>query len=212
MTALIIILVVLFIILWPRVIKRFYHRPAPPIVRHFLDSRLRRWMQPTPKLMERSGISPGMTVLDLGCGSGAFTIPVARAVGEQGKVYAFDIQPAMLRQIERKLSKAENQDIRNIELKQGSAYELPFTDGSLDIVCMVTVLEEIPDRGKALREVSRVLKPGGILAVTELFIDPDYPLRATTIRQCQDAGFVLEASAGNWWNYTVRLRKPTEKG
>ena len=159
------------------------------------------------KLIKRSGIKPGMTVMDLGCGSGAFTPFVARAVGEQSKVYAVDIQPAMLKQLERKLPETENQDISNIELKQVSAYDLPFEDESLDLVYMVTVLQEILDRGKVLREIKRVLKPGGILAVTEFLPDPDYPLRSTTIKICQREGFILDGNLGNLWNYTVRFRR-----
>ena len=150
-----------------------------------------------------------MTVIDLGCGSGTFTTFVARIVGEQGKVYAIDIQPAMLKQLERKLSKADNQDLRNIELKQASAYELPFEDKSIDLVYMITVLPEIPDRGRALREISRVLKPGGILAVTEFLPDPDYPWRSTVIKIGQREGFALDDNQGNLWNYTVRFRKPS---
>ncbi len=165
-------------------------------------------MQPADKLIERSGIKPGMTLMDLGCGSGAFTTFVARAVGEQGKVYAVDIQPAMLRQLEHKLARAENQSIKNVKMKQSSAYELPFEDRALDLVYMVTVLQEIPDRGRALREIRRILKPGGILAVTEFLPDPDYPLRSTTIKICQREGFVLNANLGNLWNYTARFKKP----
>jgi len=146
--------------------------------------------------------------MELGCGSGAFTLFVARAVGEEGKVYAVDIQPAMLKQLERKLARAENQDIKNVELKQAGAYHLPFEDGALDLVYMVTVLQEIPDRARALREIRRVLKPGGILAVTEFLPDPDYPLRSTTIKICQREGFVLSDNLGNFWNYTVRFMKP----
>jgi len=192
-----------------RIIRKLYHFPAPAFIGRFLDSNVRRWLQPPDKIIERSGIKPGMTVLDLGCGSGAFTTFVAKAVGEHGKVYAVDIQPAMLRQLERKLARSENRDITNIELKQASAYNLPFEDGSLDLVYMVTVLQEIPDRGRALREVRRVLKPGGILAVTEFLPDPDYPLRSTTIRLCQREGFVLDDNSGNLWNYTVRFKKPS---
>ncbi|MFC2065763.1 class I SAM-dependent methyltransferase [Chloroflexota bacterium] len=190
-----------------RVVRKLHPHPAPAFIGRFLDSGFRRWLQPPDKVIERSGIKQGMTVMELGCGSGAFTTFVARVVGEQGKVYAVDIQPAMLRQLERKLSRPENQDITNIELRQSSAYDLPFEDESLDLVYMITVLPEIPDPGKALREVRRVLKPGGILAITELLPDPDYPLRSTTVKLCQREGFILDASMGNLWNYTVRLRK-----
>jgi len=212
MTALKVILIVLGAILFLylallRIIKKFYHRPAPAFIGRALDSSFRRWLQPPHKVIERSGIELGMTVLDLGCGSGAFTPFVARAVGERGKVYAVDIQQAMLQQLERKLAKAENQEIRNIELKRASAYDLPFEDGTLDLVYMVAVLQEIPDRGRALREIKRVLKPGGILAVTEILPDPDYPLRSTTVKICQREGFVLDNNLGNLWNYTVRFKK-----
>ena len=191
-----------------RIIRKSYRVPAPAFIGRFLDSNLRRWAQPPAKLIERCGIMPGMRIMDLGCGSGAFTTFVARAVGEEGKVYAVDIQPAMLKQLERKLARPENRDIRNIELKQADAYNLPFEDESLDLVYMVTALPEIPDRARALREIKRVLKPGGILAVTELLPDLDYPLRSTAVRLGQSEGFVLDDSQGNLWNYTVRFRKP----
>ncbi|MBI2832529.1 MAG: class I SAM-dependent methyltransferase [Chloroflexi bacterium] len=164
-------------------------------------------MQPPDKIIERSGIKPGMTVLDLGCGSGAFTIPVARAVGEQGKVIAVDIQRAMLRQLKRKLAKAKNHDIKNIEVRHDSAYNLPMADGTVDLALMVTSLPEMAERERALREVRRVLKPGGILAVSEMIIDPDFPWRSTTIKLCEGEGFVVEESLGKWWSYTVRFRR-----
>ncbi len=212
MTALKIIGIILgAVFLWQvliRVIKHFYHCPAPAFIGRFLDSRWRRWLQSPDKIIERSGIKAGMTVVDLGCGSGAFTTSVARVVGREGKVYAVDIQPAMLKQLERKLSKAENQDIKNIELKQASAYELPFGDNSVDLVYMITVLPEIPDRDRTLREVKRVLKAGGILAVTEFLPDPDYPLPSTTIKMGRDAGFTVADNLGNLWSYTVRFKKP----
>ena len=212
MTALKVTLIVFgAFLLWQaliRTIRKLYHFPAPAFIGRFLDSDFRRWVQPPDKLIERSGIKPGMMVIDLGCGSGAFTPFVARVVGESGKVYAVDIQPEMLRQLERKLTKVENQDITNIELKQASAYELPFADESIDLVYMVTVLMEIPDRFRALREIRRVLKPGGTLAVTEFLPDPDYPWRSTVIKTCQREGFVLDASLGNLWNYTVRFKRP----
>ena len=215
MTALKIILIVLgAILLWlalVRVFRKLYQFPAPAFIGRFLDSDVRRRLQPPDKIIERSRIKQGMTVIDLGCGSGAFTPFVARAVGERGKVYAVDIQPAMLQQLEHKLAKAENQDIKNIELKQANAYDLPFEENSIDLVYMVTVLPEIPDRGRALREVRRVLKPGGILAITELLPDPDYPLRSTTTKLCQGEGFVLDDNLGNLWNYTVRFKKPLYK-
>ena len=198
-------------ILWlgvAKVIKKLVRFPAPAFIGRLLDSGYRRKIQPPARLIERSGIKQGMHVLDLGCGSGAFTPFIARAVGEEGKVYALDIQPDMLKQLENKLSKPENQDIRNIKLIEGSAYELPFEESSLDLVNMVTVLQEIPDKNRALQEIRRVLKPNGVLAVSELFPDPDYPWKSTTIKLGTEAGFVVDEISGNFFNYTVRFKKP----
>jgi ubiquinone/menaquinone biosynthesis C-methylase UbiE len=198
----------ILILLLLRLVRKSTNFPAPAVIGRALDSDFRRFFQPSRTIVERSGIAPGMTVMELGCGSGAYTTYMARAVGEQGKLYAVDIQPAMLRQLERKLARTENQDIRNVELKEASAYELPFADDFFDLVYMVTVLMEIPDKGRALREVKRVLRPGGILAVTEFFPDPDYPFRSTVIKLGRREGFLLDDTLGNFWNYTVRFKKP----
>jgi len=190
-----------------RIFRKLFHFPAPAFIGYFLDSNHRRRLQPPDKLIERSGITRGMKVLEIGCGSGAFITFVARAVGQSGEVYALDIQLAMLKQLENKLAKPENNDIQNIRIVNGNAYNLPFDDNSFDLVYMVTVLPEIPDRNKALQEVLRVLKPGGILAITEFLPDPDYPLKSTTVKILINAGFVIESVKGNLWNYTVKSKK-----
>lgn len=190
-----------------RIFRKLLHFPAPAFIGPLLDSNYRRALQPPDKLIQRSGIKEGMQVLEIGCGSGAFTTFVARKVGPKGQVYALDIQPSMLEQLKAKLSKPENQDIKNIQLVNSSAYDLPFEDNFFDLVYIVTVLQEIPDKSKALREVRRVLKPGEILAVTELLPDPDYPLKSTTVKLCQKEGFVLDEVLGNLWNYTARFKK-----
>jgi ubiquinone/menaquinone biosynthesis C-methylase UbiE len=217
-TWLLIIIIVLgsilgFVFLWlsvAKIVRKLVHFPAPAWTGWFLDSGFRRWMQPPERIIKRSAIKPGMRVLELGCGSGSYTTFAARVVGPKGRVYALDIQRKMLDQLQRKLVKPENRDIRNIELIQASAYELPFEDASFDLIYMITVLPEIPDPHKALLESKRVLKPGGILAVTEFFPDPDYPLKRTTIRQAVSAGFREDEVMGSFWNYTARFIKPVE--
>jgi ubiquinone/menaquinone biosynthesis C-methylase UbiE len=206
----VIIVIVAFPVLWltlAKLIRKLIHFPAPSFIGRLLDSNYRRKIQPPHKIVQRSGIKEGMNVLEVGCGSGAFTTFVARAVGEKGKVYALDIQPNMLKQLENKLAKPENKDIQNIKLIEGNAYELPFDNNSLDGAYMITVLQEIPDRDRALQQIKRVLKPGGIFAVTELFPDPNYPWKSTTVKLGNKAGFVIDAVSGNFWNYTVRFKK-----
>ena len=191
-----------------RVFRKLYHFPAPAFMGRFLDSNFRRSLQPADKVVKRSGIKEGMRVLEVGCGNGAFTTFLAKAVGEKGRVYALDIKPKMLVQLENKLSKSENKDIRNVELIKSNAYNLQFENEFFDLACMITVPQEIPDRMRALQEIKRVLRTGGILAVTEFLPDPDYPLKSTTIKVGKKIGFTLNEALGNFWNYTIRFTKP----
>lgn len=190
-----------------RIFRKLFHFPAPAFMGQFLDSDFRRKLQPADKVIERSGIKRGMRVLEVGCGSGAFTTFVARAVSDKGTVHAVDIEPKMLEQLENKLNRPENQDIKNIQITESNAYKLPFENDFFDRACMITVLQEIPDRHRALQEIKRVLRPGGVLAVTEFLPDSDYPLKSTTIKAVKKTGFALDEVMGNFWNYTARFIK-----
>jgi ubiquinone/menaquinone biosynthesis C-methylase UbiE len=200
---------VFMVLIGVRILRRFVHFPAPFFVGYFLDSDLRRRMQPPDDLLRRSGVGRNMSVLEIGCGSGGYTTFAAREVGDQGRLFALDIQPRMLGQLRAKLAKEQNRDLHNTRLVLGSGADLPFRDKSLDLVLLITVLEEIPDRRRALHEIMRVLRPEGMLAVTEFLPDPDYPLRRTTIRTVTDSGFLLDAQDGDLFNYTVRFKAPS---
>ena len=190
-----------------RVFRKSFHFPAPAFIGGFLDSNIRKMVQPVEKLIRRSGVKKNMTVLEVGCGNGAFVTHAARTVGNAGKVYGLDIQTGMLKLLKKKLQREEYQDIDNLVLVHGDARELPFEDNLFDLVYMVSVLQEIPDQEKALSEICRVLKSNGILSISEFLPDPDYPLKGTTVKTLESYGFVIEESPGNLWNYTVRSRK-----
>lgn len=195
------------ILIGARILRKFVHFPAPPFISYFLDSSLRRKMQPPLLVIKRSGIKEGMKVLEIGCGSGAFTPYIARAVGKKGIVYSLDIQQKMLDRLYKKLQKDKNKGIDNVKLILGNAYNLPFEEKSIDIVIFITVLQEIPDKTKALIEARRVLKKNGKLAITELLVDPDYPLLRTTIKQVTKVGFEVSGNEGNLFNYTICFNK-----
>ncbi|MCE7699769.1 MAG: methyltransferase domain-containing protein, partial [Methanobacterium paludis] len=213
MNILIIILLTILVIfvlvqVFIRILRRFLYTPAPSFLSTFLDSNFRMKMQSPNKIISRSGIQKGMKVLEVGCGNGAFTTFVARAVEDKGEVFALDIQPVMLKKIENKLKQPENKEIKNVQLVEGDALNLPFEDNSFDLVYTITAFQEFPDKSKALKEMKRVLKSKGILAITEFLPDPDYPLKSTTIKMGTNGGFILDYVEGSFWNYTARFIKP----
>lgn len=108
-------------------------------------------------------LRPGMRLLDAGCGPGSITLGLARAVAP-GEVVGIDIEPAV---IERARTLAAEQRMTNVRFETASVSALPFSDGSLDAVFAHTLLEHIPDGVSALRELWRVLKPGGLLGVRD---------------------------------------------
>ena len=191
-----------------RLFKRAVPLAAPPYVGRFLDSRLRLWALPPERVVARSGLRQGQRVLELGCGSGAYTPYLARALGREGRLIAVDLQPAMLRLLRRKLSSPAGRVPSPVNVAAGDALHLPFRDHAFDLACLVTVLPEVRDKPQALAELRRVLTSGGLLAITEFLPDPDYPLMPTTLRWGLEAGFELERTYGNLWTYTVRLRNP----
>jgi ubiquinone/menaquinone biosynthesis C-methylase UbiE len=176
--------------------------PCPSSWSWIVDNPIRRW--DVRHALTRAGLRPGETVLELGPGPGAFTVDAAQRVGATGRLIAVDIQPEMIAQVESRVRKA---GLTNVETHVASAYELPVDDGTVDRIFLITVLPEIPDPVRALREMHRVLKPGGIVSTTEEFLDPDYPRRATTITWAEEAGFELTESFGNWWNYTLNFQR-----
>jgi len=191
-----------------RMVRRYVHFPAPAFTVFFMNNPLRRRWQPPEMIVEWAGIREGMWVLELGPGGGTFTFEAAKKVGPEGRVYAVDIEPKVTARLERKVNEM---GVKNITVKTASAYELPLPDRSLDVILMVAVLAEVPNRQRALKEFKRVLRPDGILAVGELLFDPDYPRRKTVIRWCEEAGFELLKSHDAVLHYLLTFRpRPPE--
>jgi SAM-dependent methyltransferase len=101
---------------------------------------------------------PGEHVLDVACGTGALTRLMAAAVGPQGRVFGLDLSPDML-------AVARGLPLEQIEWRDGSADDLPFEADSFDAVCCAFGLMFFPEQTAAMREMRRVLKPGGRLMV-----------------------------------------------
>lgn len=180
-----------------------YSGPCPASVAWLVDNPLRRHMM--RPVLGWVGIKPGEQVLELGPGPGAFTVDAARLVGPHGRLLAVDIQPQMIAQVEQRLRQA---GLHNVETHVASAYDLPVEDKSMDRAFLVSVLPEIPDPGRALAELRRVLRPGGVLSITAEFTDPDYQFAGETERLLRQNGFTPRHKHGNWWRYTANF-EPT---
>jgi len=144
------------------------------------------------------GIKPGMTVADVGAGSGYFSVRLARLVGPAGKVYAVDIQPEMLRLLRRRLDKAQ---ILNIETVLGAENDPKLPPKSLDLILMVDVYHEFAQPQRMLAKLGEALKDSGRLVLLEYRKeDPWVPIRpehkmsvAEAKLELEHEGYVLEA-------------------
>lgn len=140
---------------------------------HKLDDSARLQWLPPDVVISALRLVPGMNVADIGAGSGYFTLPIARKVGPDGKVFAVDLQPAMLSLLSGRL--AAGQDIRNVEVIEADAADTRLPSRSCDVVLMAAVWHELDDHVRVLREVSRVLREGGSLAILDWRPDVDRP-------------------------------------
>ncbi len=156
-----------------------------------------------PRLRETLGPAAGERLLEIGPGTGYYTLDMAGWVSPGGTVEIFDLQQEML---DHTLGRAGERGVENVVPTQGDATRLPYEDASMDAVVLTAVLGEIPDGDAALREVRRVLRPGGRLVVGELFGDPHFTTYASLQRRCEDAGLTPDGRSGNWFGYFARYR------
>jgi ubiquinone/menaquinone biosynthesis C-methylase UbiE len=199
--------VICFIITWllvARVVRHFWKFPMPQIMANVIDNPLRRRLQPPLETAIRHGLEPGMRVLEVGPGNGTYTVGAAQRVGDGGEIVAVDIEPHMVERVRRRM---EAEGITNVEVRVADVYDLPFDENSFDAGYMIAVIGEILEPVRAMREIRRVLKPDGTLALSEILPDPDYPRSGRLLALAQEAGFRLRRKVGNVLYYTLILEK-----
>ncbi len=129
----------------------------------------------TSLMLANLGIRPGMVVCDLGCGNGYLTLPLARMVGPQGRVYAVDIQPQMLEMLRARL---EKEDIDNVTPILGSVHDPRLPAQAIDLVLMVDVYHEFSHPEHMLAAIHRALAPDGLVVLVEFRAeDPNVPIK-----------------------------------
>jgi len=128
-----------------------------------MESRLRYRLFGPIKIIQGAGIRPGQKVLEVGCGTGFFTIPTARLIGDTGCLVAMDILPISVETVNKKVKTAE---LKNVRVVKGDALNTQLEAESMDAIMIFGVIPApmIPME-KLLTEMHRILKPGGTMAV-----------------------------------------------
>lgn len=163
---------------------------------------LRRFIMSPRRIVGQMALKPADHVLEIGPGPGWFSPAIAEAI-PQGRLVLLDIQREMLALAEMRLRAAGAANVESVEC---DAVSLPFAAGAFDAVLLVTVLGEIGDPKRALKEIARVLKPGGRVVITEQFGDPDHVRRGALAAMAREAGLQIEAIHGSLLLYSAVLR------
>lgn len=141
-------------------------------------------------------VRPGMTVCDMGCGNGFYTLRLSELVGDRGKVIGVDIQPEMLRFLAARVAEQER---GNVEPILGTAIDPGLKPGSLDLILCVDVYHEFSHPEQMLAAMRQALKPSGQLVLVEFRAeDPNVPIKPLhkmtkrqVLRELEPNGFRL---------------------
>ncbi len=170
----------------------------------FLDLPGRGLILSARTVASRLPVSEQAQVLEIGPGSGYYSVEVARRLS-RGHLSLLDIQAEMLDKCAARLHAA---GLHNFSTHPADGGALPFPDACFDAIFMVTVFGEIEAREAFLGEAARVLRPGGVLSISEHHPDPDFEL-AETIAACLSRyGFRVGPRQGWRWAYTLNAHKP----
>lgn len=154
------------------------------------------------KLASHLSLDLSANVLELGCGPGYYSPEIARKI-PNGKLTLTDIQQEMLDMAK---SRIESFGISNVTYIQADGAALPLENNTFDVVFLVAMLGEVPDQRKCVRELYRVLRPGGLLSVSEQSYDPHF-ITIPRIKSLVGETFRFERVFGTSRNYTANFRK-----
>lgn len=128
-----------------------------------MGSTLRKWILNPVKTLRGADVKPGETILEVGCGTGFFTIPAAQMIGDQGCLVAMDVSSGFIEQVAKK---AQIADLKNVRIVKRDALDTGLDTASIDKVLLFGVIPfPLLPLNRLLPEMHRVLKPEGILAV-----------------------------------------------
>ncbi|UZN22571.1 methyltransferase domain-containing protein [bacterium 3DAC] len=192
---------------WGNIIKDFFGKGVfPHYTSFFLELPFRKLILSPKQLANRLHLKKDYHVLEIGPGPGYFSVEVAKRLS-QGHLDLLDIQKEMLEKAKRKIVKL---GLTNVTFTQGDATNLPYNDSTFDVVFLVAVLGEIPKPSLCISEIHRVLKPHGILSITEQPGDPDFLPMPRVKKLAEKHGFRVIEQYGKGKNYTLNFIKTTQ--
>ncbi len=144
---------------------RHPHR-CPGWAAPFMASPLRRLFENPEKLLA-PWVEPGMTILDVGCATGFFSLPLARMTGERGRVLCVDVEPRMVKGLVRRAAKAGLIDRIEAIVCDEDDLGLSGREGTVDLAVAIHALHELPDIERGLRQIAASLRPSGRLLMVE---------------------------------------------
>ena len=151
--------------------------------------------------LDRLGVAPGDRVLDMGCGGGRHAFALYRRGAD---VTALDLDAAELKDVAAMFAAMQEAGEvpagASARTVRGSAYDLPFADGSFDAVIAAEVLEHLPQDSDAMRELFRVVKPGGAVAVTVPRWGPELVCWALSTRTTRSRAATSASTAARSWS------------
>jgi predicted methyltransferase len=165
----------------------------------WLDRPEREAREQPERVLDLIGLRPGMTVADVGAGTGYFTVRLSKRVGPTGEVIATELQPEMLRILDHRVSKA---GIKNVRLVRGTEHQAKLPERCCDVVLMVDVYHELSDPAGVMAGVRRALRERGRLALVEykaedrsIPIKPEHKMTLAQIKkELEPLGFAFVTS------------------
>lgn len=168
-----------------------------------LDTKIRRWVQ-NPRKIVGPYLKEGMTVLEVGCGPGFFTLDMADMVGKTGRVIACDLQEGMLHKVR---DKVQGTDLEGHITLHRCDHDCIGVSEPVDFVLAFYMVHEVPDQGAFFREIHSVLKPGGLALVVEPPFHVSKSAFEKTVDHARSVGLVAVQQPRVFLSKAVLLQK-----
>ncbi len=178
-------------------------RVCPVEIAGSLDNKIRRWIQ-NPQKIVGPYIEEGMTVLDIGCGPGFFSVDMAQMVGKSGRVIAVDLQEGMLQKLNDKIQGTELEE--RVTLHKCGDNKIGVTE-HVDFILLFYMVHEVPSVEAFFSEIATILKPNGRVFMVEPPFHVSKNAFENTLKKANDANLSVVERPKSFLNKTAILKK-----